>query len=58
MDFTPAMPDIVVHNNPDDKAKGKDTQLKRAVDELLKDLQYYIKKQSRLERRRLLLPNK
>ncbi len=38
MDFTPAMPDIVVHNNPDDKAKGKDTQLKRAVDELLKDL--------------------
>ncbi|MFK5879082.1 MAG: S41 family peptidase, partial [Flavobacteriaceae bacterium] len=38
MDFTPAMPDIVVQNNPDDKAKGKDTQLKRAVDELLKDL--------------------
>ena len=38
MDFTPAMPDIVVHNNPDDKAKGKDSQLKKAVEELLKDL--------------------
>ncbi|PCI08572.1 MAG: peptidase S41 [Flavobacteriaceae bacterium] len=38
MDFTPAMPDVVVYNNPDDKAKGKDTQLKKAVDELLKDL--------------------
>tara|TARA_B110000091_G_C13819398_1_gene479766 strand:+ start:969 stop:4196 length:3228 start_codon:yes stop_codon:yes gene_type:complete len=38
MDFHPAVPDIIVANNPDDKAKGKDTQLKRAVDELLKDL--------------------
>jgi C-terminal processing protease CtpA/Prc len=38
MDFTPAMPDIVVANNPDDKAKGVDTQLKRAVDELLNEL--------------------
>ncbi|PHR70324.1 MAG: peptidase S41 [Lutibacter sp.] len=38
MDFHPAVPDIIVSNNPDDKAKGKDTQLKRAVDELLKDL--------------------
>ncbi|GAB1307863.1 S41 family peptidase [Urechidicola sp. KH5] len=38
MDFTPAMPDYVVYNAPDDKANGKDTQLKKAVDELLKDL--------------------
>ena len=38
MDFTPAMPDIVIDNLPDDKAKGKDTQLKRAVDELLSEL--------------------
>ena len=38
MDFYPAVPDIIVSNNPDDKAKGKDTQLKKAVDELLKDL--------------------
>lgn len=38
MDFTPAMPDIVVSNAPDSKAKGEDAQLKRAVDELLKDL--------------------
>ena len=38
MDFHGAVPDIIVSNNPDDKAKGKDTQLKKAVDELLKDL--------------------
>jgi len=38
MDFTPAMPDIVIDNLPGDKAKGKDTQLKRAVDELLSEL--------------------
>jgi len=38
MDFTPAMPDIVINNNPDDRSKGTDTQLKKAVDELLKDL--------------------
>lgn len=38
MDFTPAMPDVVIENGPDEKAKGKDTQLKTAVDELLKDL--------------------
>jgi len=38
MDFTPAMPDILVENAPDDKANGKDSQLKRAVDELLKQL--------------------
>ncbi len=38
MDFHPAVPDIIIANNPDDKAKGRDTQLKKAVDELLKDL--------------------
>ncbi|NNK83195.1 MAG: PDZ domain-containing protein, partial [Flavobacteriaceae bacterium] len=38
MDFTPAKPDIIIYNAPDSKAKGEDTQLKRAVDELLKDL--------------------
>ncbi|HKJ07127.1 MAG TPA: S41 family peptidase, partial [Flavobacteriaceae bacterium] len=38
MDFTPAMPDIVVYNAPDAKAKGEDTQLKTAVESLLKDL--------------------
>lgn len=38
MDFHPAVPDIIIANNPDDKAKGEDTQLKKAVDELLKDL--------------------
>jgi len=38
MDFTPALPDIVVENYPDEKAKGKDSQLKRGVEELLKEL--------------------
>ncbi len=38
MDFTPAVPDIIVENYPDEKAKGKDSQLKRAVEELLKQL--------------------
>jgi len=38
MDFVPAVPDILVLNNPDDKANNKDTQLKKAVDELLKQL--------------------
>ncbi|NNK82560.1 MAG: hypothetical protein HKO92_05515, partial [Flavobacteriaceae bacterium] len=38
MDFTPATPDIIVKNEPDSKAKGEDPQLKRAVEELLKDL--------------------
>lgn len=38
MELGPAVPDITVYNNPDDKAKNKDTQLKRAVDELLKQL--------------------
>ncbi|MFD0760629.1 S41 family peptidase [Lutibacter aestuarii] len=38
MDFTPAMPDIVINNSPDDRSKGTDTQLKKAVEELLKDI--------------------
>ncbi|WP_456420408.1 S41 family peptidase [Lutibacter sp.] len=38
MDFTPATPDIIINNNPDDRAKGKDSQLKKAVEELLKQL--------------------
>lgn len=38
MDFTPAMPDIVVYDTPDEKAKGIDSQLKRAVEELLNQL--------------------
>ena len=38
MDFVPAVPDVLVLNNPDDKANKKDTQLKKAVDELLKQL--------------------
>jgi len=38
METTPAVPDILVLNKPDDKSNGKDTQLKRAVDELLKQL--------------------
>ncbi|MDA3861656.1 MAG: S41 family peptidase [Melioribacteraceae bacterium] len=37
MDFVPAVPDIIVHNSPDAKVTGNDAQLKRAVDELLKD---------------------
>jgi len=38
MEYGPAIPNIIVYNNPDDKAKGKDTQLKAAVDELLKEI--------------------
>lgn len=38
MELGPAVPDIIVSNNPDDKAKNKDTQLKRSVDELLSQL--------------------
>ena len=38
MDFTPAQPDIEVFNPPAYKAKNVDPQLKRAVEELLKDL--------------------
>ncbi|AUP77583.1 S41 family peptidase [Flavivirga eckloniae] len=35
MEFGPAVPDVVVFNNPDDKSKKVDTQLKKAVALLL-----------------------
>lgn len=38
MEGGPAVPDIVVENTPNGKAKGEDAQLKAAVDELLKQL--------------------
>lgn len=38
MDFTPAVPDIIVWDVPDEKAKGEDSQLKRSVEELLKQI--------------------
>ncbi len=38
MEHGPAVPDILVENPPAYKAKGVDPQLKRAVDELLKQL--------------------
>ncbi|WP_248722700.1 S41 family peptidase [Seonamhaeicola sp. ML3] len=38
MELGPAVPDIIIYNRPDDKAKNKDTQLKKAVDELLSQL--------------------
>jgi len=38
MEWGPAFPDIIVNNPPDAKAKGIDLQLKKAVDELLKEI--------------------
>lgn len=38
MEHGPAVPDIVVYNPPEDKSKGQDTQLKRAVQELLEQI--------------------
>lgn len=38
MENGPAVPDIIVDNAPDSKARGEDPQLKRAVEELLKDI--------------------
>ena len=35
MEHGPAVPDVIVENAPDSKAKGKDEQLKKAVDILL-----------------------
>jgi C-terminal processing protease CtpA/Prc len=32
------VPDIIVRNKPDSKAEGKDPQLKKAVDALLKQI--------------------
>ena len=38
MDFVPAVPDIIIENTPNAKSSDSDTQLKRAVEELLKEL--------------------
>lgn len=38
MEHGPAVPDILIDNEPDSKAEGRDEQLKRAVDELLKQI--------------------
>jgi len=35
----PAVPDIIVENQPDWQSKGTDDQLKAAVDELLKEIE-------------------
>jgi len=40
MDFVPAIPDIIIENPPNEKSDENDIQLKRAVDELLKELDY------------------
>jgi C-terminal processing protease CtpA/Prc len=39
MENGPAVPDILIHNRPDSKADGRDEQLKRAVDELLNQIE-------------------
>ena len=39
MELGPAVPDIILNNRPDSKAEGRDKQLKRAVDELLKQIE-------------------
>ena len=38
MEHGPAVPDIIIENSPNAKANGVDEQLKRAVEELLKDV--------------------
>ncbi|MGK7393622.1 MAG: S41 family peptidase [Candidatus Cyclobacteriaceae bacterium M3_2C_046] len=38
METTPATPDIIVHNDPDYKAKQEDAQLRKAVEQLLKEI--------------------
>lgn len=38
MELGPAVPDVIVYNNPDDKAKASDSQLKKAVEILLSQL--------------------
>jgi tricorn protease len=38
MELGPAVPDIIISNAPDSKAKGMDEQLKKAVEELLKEI--------------------
>lgn len=38
MELGPAVPDVLVYNNPEDKSKKVDTQLKKAVDVLLNQI--------------------
>ncbi|MFW5705568.1 MAG: S41 family peptidase, partial [Bacteroidota bacterium] len=38
MENGPAVPDIILDNPPDSKANNRDEQLKRAVDELLRQI--------------------
>jgi len=38
MEHGPAVPDIIINNRPDSKAEGRDEQLKRAVEELLEQI--------------------
>ena len=38
METSPAVPDIIVHNDPDYKAKNEDKQLNKAVEQLLKEI--------------------
>jgi hypothetical protein len=38
MENGPAVPDVIIENSPDYKAKGKDEQLKKAVELLLQKL--------------------
>lgn len=40
MEHGPAVPDIVVTNQPDSKVEGRDEQLQRAVEELLKQIDH------------------
>ncbi len=39
MEGNPAIPDFIVNNSPDWKAKGEDLQLKKACEELLKEIE-------------------
>jgi C-terminal processing protease CtpA/Prc len=39
MEHGPAVPDIIVRNDPDSKAENRDEQLKKAVEELLKQIE-------------------
>ena len=38
MEWGPAVPDVIVENSPDGKVKGRDEQLKAAVNVLLKQI--------------------
>jgi len=39
MEMQPCVPDIIVENAPEDVPAGRDPQLERAVEELLKDIE-------------------